>query len=98
TPAGGPPTSVDNATIPTSPTGSNFPVLITGDSFSVKNLTLGTGAQVTQNGGTLTVLGGDLTINSTATYAQNGGTLNLDKNFANSGNFTASAGTVVFTG
>lgn len=50
----GAPTNADDATIPTSPTGGNFPTISTG-TVAVKKMTIQSGATVTQTGGTLQV-------------------------------------------
>src|SRR5438093_13467119 len=62
----GVPTSADDATIPGSPSGGNFPILGSG-TFAARTLTMNSGATVTQTGGTLGITGA-FTISSNATY------------------------------
>ncbi|GAB3843873.1 hypothetical protein GCM10028822_00530 [Hymenobacter terrigena] len=67
------PTSTIDATIPTAPSGNRFPAILAGTA-SVRNLTLNSGAALTQAGGTLDVRA-DLTNNGT--YQPTGGTVVL---------------------
>ncbi|WP_167856919.1 Ig-like domain-containing protein [Hymenobacter aquaticus] len=70
--SGVPTTSVD-ATIPTSPSGGRFPSLTTATA-NARNLTINSGARLTQTSGTL-VLAGNLSNNGT--FQPTGGTVNL---------------------
>ena len=72
----GAPNSGDDAIIPTSPTGGQFPV-ISASGATARDLTIQPSATVTM---------------------QAGGTLDINRNLANSGTFTATDGTVTFVG
>ncbi|GAB3868491.1 hypothetical protein GCM10028824_13540 [Hymenobacter segetis] len=74
------PTATIDATIPTAPSGGRFPAL-TGGTANVRNLTLNSGASLTQNGGTV-VVAANLTNNGT--YQPTGGTMVLGNTAASS--------------
>jgi len=76
------PGSGDDVTIPTSPSGGRMPT-ISAD-YSVKSITIQTGATLTQSGGILSVTGGDLVVEGT--YAISAGTFLSDKTLTVSGN------------
>lgn len=68
------PASGDDITIPTSPAGGRMPT-ISAD-YTIKSLTIQSGATLTHSGGVLSVLTGVITV--TGTYSMSGGTLLTD--------------------
>jgi hypothetical protein len=60
------------------------------------DLTLAAGAAADQSGGTLQAR--DVVIAPIATYAQSGGLLQLLRDYSNSGSYSATGGTIAFTG
>jgi hypothetical protein len=84
-----------DAVIPTAPTGGRFPTISSG-TLEVHQLIIRNGATVTQTGGTITIH--DLIIEPGGTYNQQGGYIYFEHDWRNNGTFTATAGTVEFTG
>ena len=77
---------------------STYPVLSSG-TYSIKGLSIESGATLTQSGGTLTV-NDDFNLSSGSpggVYNQSGGTLQLKKSFKNDGAFNSTGGTVQFS-
>jgi len=70
------PSSSDQIIIPTSPSGGNMPTINSG-SYTIKSLTIESGATLTQNNGTLLVKGSQTSISGT--YNQTGGTFLTDQ-------------------
>jgi hypothetical protein len=89
------PTSSIDVVIPTLPSGGRFPTISSGV-LSVDRVDIRSGATVTQTGGTITMR--DLLIAAGGVYSQQGGHINFDHDWRNNGTFTATAGTVQFTG
>jgi hypothetical protein len=126
------PTAADDFTIPSG--SPNYPIITTGQTITVDNGTIQSGASFTINGGsftmndltlsgTMTVNGGTFTVRKLkgqsgstftqtsgtviirdmenaagATYNQQGGLIQLQHDWKNAGTFTATGGTVQFTG
>jgi autotransporter-associated beta strand protein len=90
----GVPTSADDVTIPTSPTGGNFPTISSGNgTVVVKSLTISSGATVNQTGGTLQVASFYANA-TTGTFNATGGTIQFTT--ANGGGSTKFIGTNQF--
>jgi hypothetical protein len=107
----GPPTSTDNATIPSG--APNFPDITSA--ILVKDVTIQSGGHLTvstggtltmhnlDNAGTFTMMGEALSVNDLrgagGAYEVTGGTINISHDFKpTAGTLTATGGTVVFTG
>ncbi|MBO2008536.1 FG-GAP-like repeat-containing protein [Hymenobacter negativus] len=67
------PTATTDATIPTAPSGDRFPA-ITNSAANARNLTLNSGASLTQTGGTLALAAG---LTNNGTFQPTGGTVSL---------------------
>jgi len=94
TPTGEPGAS-DNVFIPP---GTSFEPTIDNSTLgNCRDLTIESGATLTQTGGSLTVAG-NLKIEPGANFIQTDGVLGVDRDWGNSGTFYSSGGTVVFTG
>lgn len=91
--ASGVPGSGDDVTIPTTPSGGRMPTISSG-TFTIKTLTIQTGATLTQTGGTLSVIGGATSI--TGTYDQSAGTFLSDNTVTvNSGGSISQSGGLI---